>query len=108
MPYDNIVVDNDDTVKAAVWHAGVLACTPDFQDLFFGTGLLSAHTPDIAPGTFAWVADGAGTMTLDGAGLVVPTTDTITSYTADNSIQGWSDIAIGTNFSVIITALLPE
>jgi hypothetical protein len=22
MPYDNIVVDNDDTIRTAVWHAG--------------------------------------------------------------------------------------
>ena len=54
----------------------VNSCTTWFLDNFTGVAAdLETHTPDTAPSGFVWRPTDVATMELDGAGVVVPSTD---------------------------------
>lgn len=82
-------------------------CAPMLQDNFTGTGLLSAHSPEYRPSGFVWALNSAGTMTLDGTGLVKPTTSAFTEYRADGLATPWTEMPTTTTFSLTLVATMP-
>lgn len=78
-----------------------------FTDNFSGTGELDAHTPDLAPATFLWNQNAAGTISLDGAGKAIPDTVDSGVYRGNSTTDAWTPLPTGATFTVVFTARLP-
>lgn len=94
------------TASSEVRGGGELPQTPSiatyFLDTFTGSGLLTSHTPDVAPSGFAWAIASEFSpvgLTLNNAGGLVNTGDG-----SENNSNTFTPMALGTHWRAELTA----